>query len=219
VDASVDGGLVDATIDAPDPDGCEPTRWYLDGDEDGFGDDERSVLACEAPPFHIAEPGDCDDNDPRAHLGMEESCSATDQDCDGSIDEGGVCAPCDPFELFGVRYLGCPAEVSWAQARSTCLADGRDLVTIETEAEDRALRDFVLMRFGVQQFWIGLQDVDGDGVFRWARSGEEPDYLPWTEMDPDDPPPVCVRSTGASVPPGWRDRACADAFMFVCDDE
>jgi hypothetical protein len=213
-----DGG-VDAPFDAgAEPDGCTATTWYLDGDDDGFGDDTRAVISCEPPPAHVALGGDCDDDDERANPEGTEACTATDLDCDGIVDEGGVCPGCFPFVLDEVGYLGCPAEVGWAQARATCLEGGRDLVTIETAEEDDALRRFVLARFGVQQFWIGLQDVDGDGVFRWARSGEEPTFLPWTDMSPDDPPPACVRSTGASTPPGWRDRACNDPFMFVCDD-
>lgn len=218
-DAEPDDGGVDAPIDAgEEPDGCTPIQWYLDGDDDGFGDEERSVMACEAPPEHVAEGGDCDDGDPLANPDGIEACTASDLDCDGIIDEGDVCPGCFPFVLDGVGYLGCPAEIGWADARSVCLEAGRDLVTIETAAEDDALRRFVLSRFGAQQFWIGLQDVDGDGIFRWARSGEEPTFVPWTDTDPNDPPPACVRSTGASTPPGWRDRPCADPFMFVCDD-
>ncbi|MCB9614216.1 MAG: hypothetical protein H6721_19675 [Sandaracinus sp.] len=217
---AADGGPPDAgPFDSgPEPDGCTPTTWFLDGDEDGFGDDARNVSTCVAPPFHVAVGGDCDDNDELANPEAAEVCSGTDRDCDGDVDEGGVCPNCQTFMIRGVRYLGCPAEVGWAQARSTCLENGRDLVTIEDATEDDALRALVLERFGAQQFWIGLHDVDGDGVFTWARSGEEPTYLPWTEIDPDDPPPACVRSTGASTPPGWRDRNCTDPFMFVCDD-
>ena len=47
-----------------------------DADEDGFGDGP----GCLAP--------DCDDRDAAAYPGALEACNATDDDCDGAIDEG-----------------------------------------------------------------------------------------------------------------------------------
>ena len=48
----------DAAIDE-DPD----RLWYLDGDGDGLGDEASAVAACEAPPRHVADFGDCVDHD------------------------------------------------------------------------------------------------------------------------------------------------------------
>lgn len=43
---------------------CTPTAWYLDQDEDGFGDPATVVMACEAPEGHVEEGNDCDDTNP-----------------------------------------------------------------------------------------------------------------------------------------------------------
>ena len=86
-----------------------------------------------------------------------------------------------------------------------------------SQDEDDRLRQRMSVRLSVEEFWIGLGDLDGDGTYRWVRDDSEPGYLPWTAGSPDDPPPACVRSVSNTTPPGWRDRPCPDPFPYVCD--
>ena len=92
-DEVVDG---DAAVDAP--------TWYADGDGDGYGDSDATQVACDPPPDHVAQGGDCDDADPAYHPGAEEAdCTdPADYNCDGSTgyaDEDGdgfaACDECD----------------------------------------------------------------------------------------------------------------------------
>ncbi len=72
---------------------ADATRWYPDGDEDGFGDDERSDRACTPPDdgqVWIAEGGDCNDDDDEIFPGADEHCNGVDEDCDDDIDEDAV---------------------------------------------------------------------------------------------------------------------------------
>jgi hypothetical protein len=63
--------------------GCE-ALWYLDLDEDGYGDPSVSVQACEAPEGHVGNAADCDDGDPAVHPGAEEiPYDGVDNDCQG----------------------------------------------------------------------------------------------------------------------------------------
>lgn len=48
-------------------------NWHPDGDGDGFGSNSITVAACVAPPGHLANGGDCDDNDPAIFPGQ--NCS------------------------------------------------------------------------------------------------------------------------------------------------
>ena len=75
---------------AVDGDGASGgTRWYADGDGDGFGAGEPTV-ACEAPVDDVAWVAagtDCDDRDPAVRPGAVDTCDGVDTDCDGVVDD------------------------------------------------------------------------------------------------------------------------------------
>ena len=77
LDNNCDGEIdEDSAIDA--------VVWYPDFDGDGFGDQERPVRSCTAPPDHIVDGADCDDVDPNVHPDATESClTPADDNCDG----------------------------------------------------------------------------------------------------------------------------------------
>jgi Putative metal-binding motif len=62
--------------------------YYVDNDLDGYGV-EPLINSC--MPVGASVAGDCDDNDPAKSPGSEEVCDGSDNDCDGAVDEGGVC--------------------------------------------------------------------------------------------------------------------------------
>ncbi len=63
------------------------TPWYVDADNDGYGDLLVQLSACEQPLGYIAVAGDCNDNDSLIHPGMFELCNHVDDNCNGIIDE------------------------------------------------------------------------------------------------------------------------------------
>jgi hypothetical protein len=94
----------DDLVDDEDSDVVDPSAWYEDADEDGYGADESATAACEAPSGYVDEGGDCDDTDPAYHPGAaEDDCTdPADYNCDGSTgyaDEDGdghpACEDCD----------------------------------------------------------------------------------------------------------------------------
>ncbi|HRE79357.1 MAG TPA: lamin tail domain-containing protein, partial [Flavobacterium sp.] len=61
-----------------------PTLWYADTDNDGFGDDDDTILAVEQPVGYVAVGGDCNDNNNTVYPGAAEICyDGLDNDCDG----------------------------------------------------------------------------------------------------------------------------------------
>ena len=71
------------------------TAYYVDADHDGWGASRGAVVvSCLAPRGAVARGGDCDDSNPAVAPGNSEACNGTDDDCDGSIDEGEAQASC-----------------------------------------------------------------------------------------------------------------------------
>jgi len=78
----------DGEVDEEPVDG---TSWYRDLDGDTYGDDSLpAVIACAAPPGHVAIGGDCDDADPTIRPGATETCDGVDEDCDGTADDSAI---------------------------------------------------------------------------------------------------------------------------------
>jgi len=69
-----------------DEDPINPPIWYVDGDDDGYGDPLRPVPACQRPIGHVSNNFDCDDENENAHPELDELCNGFDDDCDGVID-------------------------------------------------------------------------------------------------------------------------------------
>lgn len=67
----------------------EPYRtFFLDVDQDGWGDYSQAVQACQQPSGTNARSGDCDDEDSSRHPRAVELCNGIDEDCNGLIDDG-----------------------------------------------------------------------------------------------------------------------------------
>ena len=84
---SCDG--TDNDCDGAVDEGVVPT-WYVDRDNDGFGDDsEPGMTQCVRPSGRVDQPGDCDDGDRDLFPGAPELCDDLRNDCtDGVVDEG-----------------------------------------------------------------------------------------------------------------------------------
>jgi uncharacterized protein YcfJ len=66
------------------------TLYYQDSDNDGYGS-SSTTLSCSQPSGYASSGGDCNDGSTSIYPGAPEQCNLTDNDCDGSLDEGASC--------------------------------------------------------------------------------------------------------------------------------
>jgi hypothetical protein len=100
------------------------TSWYLDADEDGFGDGTASQDACEAPGGYVSTGSDCDDTSASAYPGANEICDGLDNDCDGTIDNGVTQTWYPDADADGYGDGGSPEEA--CEQESGMVANGDD---------------------------------------------------------------------------------------------
>ena len=68
---------------------------------------------------------DCDDGDPAVHTGASETCDATDEDCDGIVDDGAC--PCTDDTDGDHAFLFCTTRATWTLRPSEDAARVRSL--------------------------------------------------------------------------------------------
>lgn len=72
-----------------DEDAFDARAWYMDADQDGYGDLNTAIMACEALAGFIAQAGDCNDQAIDISPEATEICDAqsTDENCNGLSDD------------------------------------------------------------------------------------------------------------------------------------
>ncbi|HEX2877878.1 MAG TPA: putative metal-binding motif-containing protein [Polyangiaceae bacterium] len=113
--------------------GCSGKTFYLDGDGDGVGRADFSMLGCaDAPPMaFVATTGDCDDYRKTVFPGATELCNMIDDNCDGVVDENAVPVELWPdadgdgyydarTEKMGTPKVGCAGLKGWAAEPGDC---------------------------------------------------------------------------------------------------
>lgn len=207
------GGSSDTADDLPD---CPMMTYYPDVDMDGYGDQAYPVDACLMPPAHIPTGGDCDDTNAMVHPGIEEVCDTFDNDCNGLVDEASPsnpsCNGCGLGIMGDHAYAYCPGPVAWADARTTCMGFGGDLVIIGDQAE----QDFLLGQPIEAVVYIGLSDEAVEGTFVWV-DGSAPAFTAWGMGEPNNALDGEDCGQLAVATAVWNDIACATAGAFVCE--
>jgi len=75
-----------------DEEAIDAIQYYLDADNDGWGDDNNYIWSCWVEPGYTDLPGDCDDTNFDINPGAIEICNGIDENCDQEIDNGADCS-------------------------------------------------------------------------------------------------------------------------------
>ncbi len=164
--------LDDDCDDAVDEDAEDAQVWYLDEDGDGWGGD-TSQVACDAPADHVAQTGDCDDDEVLAAPDLEESCNdGIDNDCDGTSSGCALEGELSLLELGWTLTDPGAGQLGWDLAAGDL--DGDETLDVASTALDdevvhlwygvtgaRSTSDLTLAGNGRA---VVIEDLDRDGL-------------------------------------------------------
>lgn len=114
------------------------------------------------------------------------------------------------------RFYRRVGPLSWSEAERAARDLGGALATIRNQQE----HDWLWSEFGRANLWIGLHDLDRDGVFEWL-SGERLNYTSWCPGEPNRANAAETAVHIAHYPGfcegGWNDQDPADRYFAVVE--
>ncbi len=205
-----------------DTDATDLSTWYLDADNDGYGDPASPALACEAPAGHVAGATDCDDTDPLTSPSGIEVCGGSDEDCDGVTDTDAIDpspwyedADGDGFGNAASFALACDAPAGHVADDTDC--DDAD-ATVSPAADE-------LCGGGDEDCDGSTDEADAVGASTWYADADIDG-----RGDPGSAVTTCTRpyghvsddsdcdDTDPAVHPGMTE-SCATAYDDNCDGD
>lgn len=153
---------------------------------------------------------------------------------------GGVDCPDGWTEFHCHCYLVSVASVNYSTAQRQCQIHDARLAQIDSAEENIFVSNLLLQSRGEaltvvtpscefydfhgQSAWIGLNDIQQEGVFRWTRTGSVPFYKNWmtSPSQPDDAhgQEDCVEVYNSGHPTWayqWNDKSCTCHRAYVCE--
>ncbi len=182
------------------------TTWYADGDTDGYGDPEITLVSCAAPSGFVDNGDDCAPTHGARHPGSLEICNEVDDDCDDLVDDADPdIDPTTQISFFADNDLdgyGAPGSSILACSAIPGTADN------ELDCDDNSAK-------------LNMDDNDNDGYSSCTGDCNDSDpVLTPFDLDGDafstcDPVPDCDPLMG-DIYPGAPEVA-GDAIDQDCD--
>ncbi|GAB0097997.1 hypothetical protein DMENIID0001_136860 [Sergentomyia squamirostris] len=113
-------------------------------------------------------------------------------------------------------YLG-NWRVNWHQAYSTCRSLGMQMVTIESDADNRNLWEFVNSQ-NVGECWLGGTDLGSEGTWTWFPTGRQFAYSNWAPLNPNNLGGQHCLQFWTRYPAFWDDDHCWREKFFMCEN-
>ncbi|XP_076855205.1 uncharacterized protein LOC143510054 [Brachyhypopomus gauderio] len=113
----------------------------------------------------------------------------------------------------GIYYIS-PQMKTWSESRQDCRKRGTDLVIINSREE----QEFMFEMVNNTRAWIGLTDMNTEGIWKWVDGSRPPNTGYWSTTEPNDPNEHCViAGYGPDILWNWADYPCNHRFASVCE--
>ncbi|GEM_PF-1557339 len=157
---------------------------------------------------------DCVDWDEGIFPGAVEQCNLQDDDCNGVLDDAAECPDCYELVLASGSYSVCFQPRTWLKAQEQCRNRGQELASIHDNDTALILPWNLLEKTGYIESWIGLNDIEQEGVHVWSDG---------SSLDFDNRIFLIPAEWGAFLDChcqtllfGWTSQVCWDKRPFVC---
>ena len=125
-------GLIDESV---------TVTYYRDSDSDGYGVSTTTIAACSAPTGYVTNSTDCNDVSGSVHPGATETCNYTDDDCDGSTDEGVIVtyyrdSDSDGYGVSTTTTAACSAPSGYVTNSTDCNDTSAAVSPADTEIDN-----------------------------------------------------------------------------------
>ncbi|XP_059477227.1 macrophage mannose receptor 1-like [Neocloeon triangulifer] len=103
---------------------------------------------------------------------------------------------------------------TWESARLDCNRMGKDLVNLETQAEEQCFLEYVRNQSRIgDRFWIGLNAIRKTS-FQWTND-QDPGFTSWDQDFPGGgAQEYCVQMVNGK----WQNKRCTDLSYFACEN-
>ncbi|KAL4220797.1 C-type lectin (CTL) or carbohydrate-recognition domain (CRD) [Mactra antiquata] len=129
----------------------------------------------------------------------------------------GQCCP-DGWVIFqgSCYYVGYELSLTFIEAAHYCQQHHANLITIESSLENSFVKD-LLRKTRVDYVWIGLTDMDIEGVWCWYSNDQIAHYTDWYPNEPDSNSgnEDCAVFHASSYK--WRDYLCSRTYHPLCE--
>ncbi|XP_052699692.1 echinoidin-like [Crassostrea angulata] len=127
----------------------------------------------------------------------------------------------------GSCYLFASDQASWPEAEAFCLSMNSNLVEIGSESENAFVEGELKIIHGHDShsshqnevsYWLGGNDLEMEGTFKWVRSDAPLVFTDWNPGQPDDfsSGEDCIELQGA-MDYHWNDLSCSARHRFICE--